>query len=659
MKKMILLLTLLIAACPAVAYNLVVNSDFDDGTANWANWGDGYGVWAPGEIWIGWSDTSTIGQDTGHLIQSVRTYTMTAVVKTIDQPGGQAEGVTLILQYYDEDTGWTDIVRETTLFPAEWNFGEGTNEESPWTPYSISFDASDYPQAVGKKLLIAIAVSDTQGWDDYGNLFLDSVDLIVDGAEDPIPADDPAFENPLARAATTQLSWLNPDTVDKCDLYFGDITNGDANMLNYTTNLTKYEITSPTLPPDRQTWTLPALTANNQYAWAVDCYRGTGLSEPNLPALFVWKFTVTDAPLFDGHPADQLVDVGGTAEFTASFTSIDGAQVTWFKEAGENDIRLSANDPNITITPNYVGVNYETTLSIANVDVSREGQYYCEAKNAVAKNSQLANLAVRQLMAYWPLDGSYTDASNNGRTADPNGAPAFSGGIKNSGVQVDVQNGWATAGTWDPSGLSGQLTVSLWVKWDGAASGNQAIISKADNWQNPDVRWEIACTSDGGVFALGGGSNVGLPAGTLKVGEWQFIAFTFDGTDGTMYSVSADDAGLEFPSDTGSFALGDNTDAIVWLGARGTLVGVDPDIEILPAEFFTGMMDEVKVFNYAKDLHAVVDLYNESDTKRFCIDPYAGGYADLDSDGNCEITLVDFAAFAKNWLECGLYPNCP
>ncbi len=148
-----------------------------------------------------------------------------------------------------------------------------------------------------------------------------------------------------------------------------------------------------------------------------------------------------------------------------------------------------------------------------------------------------------------------------------------------------------------------------------------------------------------------------MPGSTLKAGEWQFVTFSFDGTNGSLYVTSVNDSGNTLISDTGSFVLGDTPDAVVWIGARGTSDASVPPV-ISPIEEFSGLIDDVQILNYSIDVRGVVDMYNAviDPDKNFCIDEYASA-ADLVND--CKIDMADFVEMAKVWLDCGLYPVCP
>ena len=96
----------------------------------------------------------------------------------------------------------------------------------------------------------------------------------------------------------------------------------------------------------------------------------------------------------------------------------------------------------------------------------------------------------------------------------------------------------------------------------------------------------------------------------------------------------------------------------MYLGALGR-----SDAGVLQS-LFNGVIDDVQIFNYAKDKFSVADLYYDVQEIPLCLNPgnvdltfdVAGGGANGD-EPDCRITLADFAAFAQTWLNCGLYPQ--
>lgn len=205
------------------------------------------------------------------------------------------------------------------------------------------------------------------------------------------------------------------------------------------------------------------------------------------------------------------------------------------------------------------------------------------------------------LVAYYPLDeGSgniAADASANGHDGTLNGNPVWIAGkfgmaLEFSGVFGDHVD----LGTWNPSEGTDQLTIALWVKWNGLSGGWQGLISKRNSYGPAPVgemMWFLEAHQTTGAlkFARREGGGVSGTSETLPVGEWQHIAVTCDGTTATMYRD-----GVKVNS--GDFTLGSQTDAGLQIGS-GYISGGGP---------FNGALDEVMLYNRALSDLEVLDL---------------------------------------------------
>jgi len=176
MKKMMVVLAVAALSVMAEDNKITTNAHFDNAATGWGVWADGTWQAEPSVLAIGWTNGCVIWQDTVDTVQANTVYTLTGTVQTRNDSGGQCEGVTLIIQ--DAGAGYTDLVRTTYWFPAEYNFGDNFGQASPWMDYSIQMDSAVFTSAVGHKLTVAIAVADDGRWDAYGNLYVDQMTLV-------------------------------------------------------------------------------------------------------------------------------------------------------------------------------------------------------------------------------------------------------------------------------------------------------------------------------------------------------------------------------------------------------------------------------------------------------------------------------------------------
>ena len=197
------------------------------------------------------------------------------------------------------------------------------------------------------------------------------------------------------------------------------------------------------------------------------------------------------------------------------------------------------------------------------------------------------------LVAYYPLDeGSgitTADASGSGHDGEIQGTPTWIDSKSGFGkaLYFDGQNpasGWVNCGTWDPSAETGQLTVALWVRWDGAVAGVwQGIMGKRDDWAEGQVVWYMEVNMENQQVAMGRyGVYPNCGGRVLPEGEWAHVAATFNGTTLVLY-INGEETGRD------NFSLGSKTDVTIEIGCDN-LSGWNS---------FNGALDEVYIFNRA------------------------------------------------------------
>ncbi|MCE5185234.1 MAG: hypothetical protein LLF76_03815 [Planctomycetaceae bacterium] len=446
------------------------------------------------------------------------------------------------------------------------------------------------------------------------------------------------------------LSWTNtepnsPDGTITCDVYFGN-TEPNLNKPGY--NLTQIAsgiaANSVAIPAGM----LPL--SESRYYWVVDTYDSS--TTPNyLGTGALWHFDVTAVPLITADPQSQTVKLGLTAQFSVAVDSFSTPHFTWYH---------STDNVNNTAADDTVVGTDAATLSFAAASTD-EGYFYCEIVNssgeANAVRSNTARLIVERKLAHWTLDaadfvgGLYQDVSGESHHADPNGTPSFEAGVTAAdGAVIMGPAAFADAGTWYPSSFSGEFTITAWIKWNGENGGFQNILSKMDSWAQAEMLWEFG-VSGGGTLILacdhGDNNDQYIRNGTPPIGEWQFVAATFNGTTGAVYKVVSDN--VFFVSSSGTFALGTDTTAPIRLGGNAG------------SELFNGSLDDIQVFNYVLDTIELADVYNEVLADDICVLPFGSTQFDLDYNNNCRVDLGDFAVLAANWMNCGLYPEvaCP
>ena len=302
-------------------------------------------------------------------------------------------------------------------------------------------------------------------------------------------------------------------------------------------------------------------------------------------------------------------------------------------------------------------------MTVLSADVADEGYYYCRVgmtTSAETTDSQSALLALKILEAHWTMDSAnfdgavYQDITGNGHDADPNGDPVFALGADDTtadGAVTIGKTGWATADTWNPSEKTNALTISAWVNLDGTGTAANGVVCKRDDWGAAEGMWQLAVNANGGIWFASSDSGLTVGVG-MPANEWHHIGATLD-ADGTLILFyDGEQVGEEF-----GITLGDKTDASVTIGhmidaSEGTIINT-----------FNGMLDDVRIYNYAQTPEEIAIDYYATSKEGVCLTRPAFDVSGPGIEGapDCRVNLYDFAAFAIDWLGCGWEPQivCP
>jgi hypothetical protein len=408
------------------------------------------------------------------------------------------------------------------------------------------------------------------------------------------------------------------------------------------------------LAADAQTFSVGALSTDTTYYWRIETAVENGqggypAGDPNNIFSSVWSFTtIISVPVITGQPSRQVVSAGGTAQFTVAVESLSEATFKWYYSAD-----------NATNTPeDDTLVGTSQTLSLSGVTLANEGFYYCLVNNDSNTEvaSLTASLAITRLVARWTFDqadyvgGRYLDKSGEGHPAEPNGVPAFIAGQVDDGISIACPSGgvpstqsWASAGTWNPSELSGMFTVSFWVNWYGPNSGSYVTQNLICKGGQTGVYWRILSNGSGNLVLSSDAITLNSSGAFLEVGTWVYCTVTFDGSKAYFYKNG------ELIS-SGAFYLGNAGDGLLCLGGKL--------FDTSPQGWMNGALDEVRIYNFGlSDLEVARAYVADKPDGRACVSSLQPD-AVYDINGDCIVNLGDFAMLAAAWLDCGLVPDC-
>ena len=215
-------------------------------------------------------------------------------------------------------------------------------------------------------------------------------------------------------------------------------------------------------------------------------------------------------------------------------------------------------------------------------------------------------------VGWWKMDentgtSSTTDSSGNGLTGSITG-PVWNTGKYGSSLSFDGSDDYVYASDNDILDITGTLTVSAWIKrgtdqddfehivikkadsgWGGFFGAYRLALTSGDN-----VRFEIG--SSGNAFCFSGCDNEITSNSSIPIdGNWYHLAGTFDGSSLRVYINGVLD---------NSKSSGTST-----IGATGfeLSLGTNDDTG---TEDFSGNIDDVRIYNYARTPKQVVEDMN-------------------------------------------------
>lgn len=457
-------------------------------------------------------------------------------------------------------------------------------------------------------------------------------------AVNPLPASGAAEVS----ASGVTLQWDEPEVPAPGPILKYNVhMSTDIRDLRDPNDMSYLKGSAPAAGPLQLNLTDADLEVNTTYYWRVDTMLSDAPRDPNNAYGSIWSFTTQwTKPVILAHPRSVMVDAGGDAVFSVELRTdlslLEPVSFAWYDE----------NDQLIVDAPGVSGAA-TSELTIANVGAAELGKsFYCVATNADGSaQSDAATLTVKLLVAHYRMDDIITadaksvlDSSGLGNHGVAAEGVVSAAGVDGGALLFD-SNGWVDCGTWNPSALTGQLTVAFWANWGGSNGSWQAVMSKRDSWETENFYWIITCNDqDGGRLGFGGTMWPGLGDNYMPVGEWAHVTITFDGANAMMYMNGALAGG------PAAFQFGGKSDARIYLGAANAW-----------GDLYKGALDDVRIYNYALDDVAVARLYAQLGSEAVCPESLRPAY---DYDGDCRVGIGDIAMFLSEWLECYAVPGC-
>lgn len=315
-----------------------------------------------------------------------------------------------------------------------------------------------------------------------------------------------------------------------------------------------------------------------------------------------------NGPEIVDHPDSMSVRAGATARLEVEAASPLAMTYQWYKVI-DGGLDVEVGDDTMTLT-------------LGSVQASDQGQYYCIVTNSAGTAQSLAaTVAIMDLQVHLPLDGDYADVTGNGYNASPAGNPGFAAGKYGQAIAFDgndsltVQNGTNLS-------LHNGGTVSAWVKTSALPTAWATLAGKGR------TAWRLCQNNNTGAMAFhfNSANNEYQANGDMLITDnaWHHVVGTYDGQTVSLYVDGELDASAAV-----SEPVGVTSDPVL-IGSRSDA-----------PRYWTGLVDDVRIYSYALTAETVQMLYNGL----ACYEtlPY-------DLDGDCRVDWNDFALFMSEWL---------
>lgn len=202
------------------------------------------------------------------------------------------------------------------------------------------------------------------------------------------------------------------------------------------------------------------------------------------------------------------------------------------------------------------------------------------------------------------------------------------------------------------------FTASAWVKPGQADAWKQFVLSKNQietGGQAEPAGWGLGLFSDNQAFAnikssVSGFQEDYFGGSGIDDGDWHLIACQYN-PDTATHHLFLDGTGV---AESKFFELPppESEDILV--------IGVETTLADAP---FNGLVDDVRIWSYARSPLEIAQSYTEFVEEDVCIDMDAS-WRHFDTAGEpgeesfCKIDIEDFAEFVMVWMNCNLTPLC-
>jgi hypothetical protein len=207
----------------------------------------------------------------------------------------------------------------------------------------------------------------------------------------------------------------------------------------------------------------------------------------------------------------------------------------------------------------------------------------------LAVNGYSQSFLTNGLVAYYPFNGNANDASGNGNNGVVYGPTVIADrfGNANSAYKFDGVDDYVRIAAAQSLNITGNLTISAWIR---TTSSTHIIFSNMLQI-SPHNGYCLSLINGGYIAFTSGG--MGLSGDTpVNMNVWTHVAITLFSTTATAYVNGVFDS-------SGTVGVPTSSGVDATIGASYT-----------PYYFFTGLIDDIRIYNRALSDNEVAQLYD-------------------------------------------------
>ncbi len=220
------------------------------------------------------------------------------------------------------------------------------------------------------------------------------------------------------------------------------------------------------------------------------------------------------------------------------------------------------------------------------------------------------NPTTNGLIGYWNFEegdpnATATDRSGSGNNGTLTNGPTVTSGIIGQALKFDGSNDYVEIADNNALDLTTSGTISAWINVTSQPAGNGFIVNKAINESTTPNGYSISYIANGGCSSgyqiridIGNGTSYNAPGlcGTLSLNRWYHLAGTWSSGGTVVVYLDGAQAGSVANTVTPT-----NNATTLTIGAGRNTGSID--------DFFTGKIDEVRLYNRALSAAEIAAIY--------------------------------------------------